>query len=98
VALTWQGAWRHRHWRHALAPCLGNIDLGAKSPHFSQPPLPPRVILVFFLLLFGFFLCTLRPTSSIDLLDREKLDFIRRSSRTRYPFTLPYLFRIDLVK
>jgi hypothetical protein len=76
----------------------GAMDLGTKRPRFSQPPLPSRVILVFFLLLFGFFLCTLRPTSSIDLLDREKLDFIRQSLRARYPLTLPYLFRIDLVK
>jgi hypothetical protein len=54
VAVTWQGTWRHGSWRHAC-------------PRFSRPPLPPQVILVFFLLLFGFFLCTLRPTSSITI-------------------------------
>jgi hypothetical protein len=79
-----------------LGAMHGAMDVGTMHTRFSHPL--SRLILVFFLPLLGFFLCTLRPTSSIELLDREKLDFIHRSSRARYSLTLRYFFRIDLVK
>jgi hypothetical protein len=79
-----------------LGAMHGVIHIGAMNTRFSHP-LPPTHSR-FFLPLFGFFLCTLRPTSSIDLLDLEKLDFIRRSSRARYSLSLRYLFQIDLAK
>jgi hypothetical protein len=98
VALTWQGSWCQPRWRQSLALASLAPRLGAKTPLLNSHHSSSQAILIFFLLLVGFFLCPLQPTSSIDILDRGKLDFIRRSSRAMYPLTLPSLFRIDLVK
>jgi hypothetical protein len=42
VAPTWKGSWCQPHWCQGLAPAslapsLGAIDLGAKTPLFNQP-------------------------------------------------------------